>query len=128
VASGVGLDGDIHGAGAEGADQEPGEAAGATDGLELEMIAGGEVQIERLPVPGIVDAQLMVARSDWNRDGAAVHEFRYTLAVELDDDLAELDIFGRGPADGNLRLRDLWRRGGHGRSSGQREMAVLLTS
>jgi len=41
--SGVGLDGDVHGAGAEGADEEPGEAAGAIDGEELEVVAGGEV-------------------------------------------------------------------------------------
>jgi hypothetical protein len=43
--SGVGLDGDVHGAGAEGADEEPGEAAGATDGEELELITGCDVEV-----------------------------------------------------------------------------------
>jgi hypothetical protein len=99
----VGLDGDVHGAGAEGAHEEPGKAAGATDGEELEVVAGGNVQIEGLPIPGIVDAQLMPAGSNWNRYGVTVHEFRDAQAIEFHDNLAELDIFGRGTTDGDLR-------------------------
>jgi hypothetical protein len=53
------LDGDVYGTGAEGADEEPGEAAGAIDGEEFEVVAGGNVQIERLPIPRVIDAQLM---------------------------------------------------------------------
>ena len=93
--SGVGPDRDVHGAGAEGADEEPGETAGAIDGQELEVIAGGDVQVERLPVPGIVDAEAMPARSDGNRDRVAVREFiSDTLAVEIYYDLTKLDIVG----------------------------------
>ena len=111
----VGLDGDVYGAGAEGADEEPGEAAGAIDGEEFEVVAGGDIQIEGLPIPGIVDAQAMAAGSDGNRDGVAVHEFGDWFAVELHDDLAKLDIIRRGATDGDLRLWSLGRgrrRGG----------------
>jgi hypothetical protein len=115
--SGVGLDGDVQWAGAEGADQEPGEAAGAIDGQELEVIPGGDVQVERLPIPGIVDAEAMPARSDGNRDRIAIHEFiSDTLAVELHYDLAKLDIVRRCAADGDLRVRSLRRNRRHGRS------------
>jgi hypothetical protein len=100
----VGLDGDVYGAGAEGADKEPGEAAGAIDGEEFELVAGGDVQIERLPIPSIVDAQAMAAGGDGNRDGVAVHEFGDWFAVELHDDLAKLDVIRRGATDGDLRL------------------------
>jgi len=112
----VGLDGDVHRAGAEGADQEPGEAAGTIDGEEFEVVAGGDVEVERLPIPGVVNAQAMAARSDGNRDGVAVHEFSDGFAVELHDDLAELDIIRRGTTDGDLRLGSLWRGRGHRRS------------
>ena len=57
----------------------------------------------------------MPAGSDWNRHGATVHEFSDRVAVELGDDLAELDVVRRGAADGDLRLRNLWRGGGHAR-------------
>jgi hypothetical protein len=97
----------VHGTGSEGTDEEPGEAAGAIDGEEFEVIAGGDVQFERLPIPSIVDAQAMPAGSDWNRDGVALHEFGDGLAIELHDDLAELDIVRRAAADGDLRLRSL---------------------
>jgi len=103
------LDGDVDGAGAEGADEEPGEAARAIGGEEFQVVAGGNVQIEGLPIPGIVDAQLMPAGSDWERDRVAVHEFGDGFAVELYDDLAELDIVRRGATDGDLRLRSCWR-------------------
>jgi len=99
----VGMEGDVHGSGAEGAYEEPREAAGATDGKEF-------------PIPGIVDAQAMAARSDGNRDGAAVHEFRDGFSVELHDDLAELDIVRRGATDGYLCLWSMGRGGRHGRS------------
>ena len=102
--SGVGLDGDVHGAGAEGTDEEPGEAAGAIDGEELEVVAGGDVEIKRFPIPGIVDAQAMPTGSDGNRDGVAVHEFiDDALTVELHHNLAKLDIIRRGATDSDLR-------------------------
>ena len=110
----VGLDGDVHGPGAEGADEEPSEAAGTTHGEELEVGAGGNVQIEGLPIPGIVDAQAMAAGSHGNRDGVAVHEFSDGFAVELHDDLAKLDIIRRRATDGDLRLWSLGRGGRHG--------------
>jgi hypothetical protein len=103
----VRLNGNVHGTDSEGTDEEPGEAAGAIDGEEFEVIAGGDVQFERLPIPSIVDAQAMPAGSDWNRDGVALHEFGDGLAIELHDDLAELDIVRRAAADGDLRLRSL---------------------
>src|SRR6266404_2341665 len=132
--SGVGLDRDVHGAGAEGADEEPGETAGAIDGQELEVIAGGNVQVERLPIPGIVDAEAMPARSDGNRDRVAVHEYiSGTLAVELYYDLTKLDIVGRSAADGDLRLRSPRRNRRHGRNQprsdlerGQERLRYLL--
>jgi hypothetical protein len=104
------LDGDIHGAGAKGTYEEPGEAADAVGGEEFEVIARGNVQIERLPIPGIVDAEAVAAWSNGNRDAAAVHESSDAFAIELHDYLAELGIFGRGSTDSDLRLRDLWRR------------------
>jgi hypothetical protein len=129
--SGVGLDGDVHGAGTEGTDEEPGKAASAIDGQELEMVAGCDFEIERFPVPGVVDAQAMVAGSDGNRDGVAVHEFiDDALAVELYDDLAELDIVRRGATNGDLRggisLRfRTWRSdGGHDSTNTGDKMAV----
>jgi hypothetical protein len=78
------------------------------------VIGGGNVQIERLPIPSIVDAQAMAARSYGNRDGAAIHEFSDRFTVELHDDLAELDIVRRGAADGDLRLSSLCRDRTHG--------------
>jgi hypothetical protein len=112
----VGLDGDVYGTGAEGADEEPGEAAGAIDGEEFEVVAGGNVQIERLPIPRVIDAQLMPAGSDWERDRVAVQELSDGLAVKLHDDLAELDIVRRGATDGDLGLGRLGRGGRHERS------------
>jgi hypothetical protein len=108
--SGVGVDGDVNGTCTEGADQEPGEAADATDGLELELIAGGEIEIECLPIPAIVDAQLMPAGSDWKRYGVTVHEFSDALTIKLHNNLAELDIFRRGATDGDLRPGGWWLR------------------
>ena len=103
------MDGDVDGAGAEGADEEPGEAARAIDGEEFEVVAGGNLQVEGFPIPRIVHAQLMPAGSDWERDRVAVHEFGDGFAIELYDDLAELDIVGRGATDGDLCLRRLGR-------------------
>ena len=105
----VGLDGDVDGTGAEGADEEPGEAARAIDGEEFQVVASGYVQIEGLPIPRIVHAQLMPAGSDWERDSVAVHEFGDGFTVELHDDLAELDVVGRVTADGDMSLRSCWR-------------------
>jgi hypothetical protein len=105
------LDGDIDWAGTEGAYEEPGEAAGAIDDLEFEVIAGGDVEVERLPVPGVVDAEAMWARGHGDGDRVSVHEFRDWLAVEFHDDLAELDVVGRVATDGDLGLGS-WRRGG----------------
>ncbi len=123
--SDVGLDGDVHGAGAEGADEEPSEAAGAIDGEEFEVIAVGNAQIERLPIPGVVNAEAMAARGDGNCDGATVHEFSDGFAIELHDDLAELDIVRRGATDGDLRPGRLWRGGGHGRSKAYSQNSPL---
>ena len=122
----VRLDGDVHGPRAECADEEPGEAAGAIDGEKFEVVAGGNVQIERLPIPRIVDAQAMPARSHRNRHGIAVHEFGDRFAVELHDNLAELNVVRRGAADGDLRLGSLWRGGGHGRTKAQSEDWLCL--
>ena len=108
------MDGDVYGAGTEGADEEPGKAAGAVDGEEFEVVAGGDVQIECLPIPGIVDAKAMAAGGDGNRDGVAVHEFSDGFAVELHDDLAKLDIIRRRATDGDLCLWSLGRGGRHG--------------
>jgi hypothetical protein len=102
--SGVGLNGDVHRAGAEGADEEPGESAGAIDGEELEVVARGDVEIDGSPIPSIVDAQAMPAGSDRNGDGLAIHEvIDHALAVELHYYLPELDIVRRGATDGDLR-------------------------
>jgi hypothetical protein len=82
------------------------------------VIAGGDIQVERLPIPSVVYAQLMPAGSYRNRDGAAVHELGDSLTVELHDDLAELDILRRVSTNGNLRLSRYRRGRGHG--GGQR--------
>ena len=73
------------------------------------MVAGGNVQIEGLPIPRIVHAQLMPAGSDRERDRVAVHKFADGFGVELHDDLAELDVVGRGATDGDLCLGRLVR-------------------
>jgi hypothetical protein len=79
------------------------------------VIAGGNVHIERLPIPGIVDAEAMPARSDWNGDSLAIHEFvNDPLAVELHYDLAKLDVVRRGTPDGDLRFGSLRRNRRHG--------------
>ena len=124
----VGLDGDVHGTGAEGADEEPSEAAGAADGEKFEVIGGSDVEVERLPIPSVVDAEAMPTRSGGNRDGVAVHEFSDAFTVELHDDLAQLDIVRRVATDGNLWLSSLGRGGRHGGARHRASNGCAFTS
>jgi hypothetical protein len=103
--SGLRFDGDIERPSAERTNQKPSEAAGTTPGDELTLLARREVQIHGLPVPGVVHAQSVMARSYRYGDAVAVKELRDTLSVELHNDLTLLDVFGRGAADGYESLR-----------------------
>src|SRR5215472_14676810 len=103
--SGFGFDGDIERPSAERTNQKPSEAAGPTPGNELTLLSRREVQVNGLPVPGVVHAQSVMARSYRYGDAVPVKELRYTLAVDLHNDLTLLDVFGRGATDGYESLR-----------------------
>src|SRR5947199_9256233 len=83
------LDAEVHPAGAKRAYEEPREAASAGDNKEFEVIARGDVQVQGLPVPGVIDPEPMAARCNRDSDSVAIHEFiDNAFAVELHHNLA----------------------------------------
>ena len=99
------FDGDLHGAGAEKTQQEPGKFAGGALGEKLQTLAGADFNPDFFAVPGIVHANGVVSRAYVESCRIAEHQFAMIFAVQKNLDLAGLRVARRIANDSDLRAR-----------------------
>jgi hypothetical protein len=86
------LDSDVHRTGAQDGDQEPRKPSGTIDQLELGVFLRLQIELDRLPYPGVIDAKPVRSRLDLTRRRLAVQQSRNLLIVQLHNQLALLYV------------------------------------